>query len=59
MPEHLETTIHDFKTNITRYIRQLERGEYRAVVVKRYRRTVGIFMTVNQAQPDAAEEPFP
>ena len=55
-PEHLETTIHDFKTNISRYIRKLERGEYRAIVVKRYRRTVGIFMTVKRRDKEKAKD---
>lgn len=27
-------TMHDFKTNISKYVRMLERGEYRAVLVR-------------------------
>lgn len=38
-------TIHDFKTNIAKYIRMLQRGYYRAVVVRRYNETVGVFIT--------------
>ena len=38
-------TIHDFKTNISKYIRMLQKGDYRAVVVRRYNETVGVFIT--------------
>lgn len=43
-PHYLECTIHDLKTNISRYLRLLEDGHYRALVVKRYNRPVGMFV---------------
>ena len=44
--EYIYATIHDFKTNISRYIRLLDSGRYRAVVVKRYNKPVGMFLSV-------------
>lgn len=38
-------TVHDFKTHISKYIRMLERGEYRAVIVRRYEKQIGVFLT--------------
>ena len=43
-PHHLYATIHDFKNNISKYIRMLERRQYRAVVVQRRDKIVGIFI---------------
>ncbi len=42
-------SLHDFKTNISKYTRMLERGEYRAVMVQRYRTTIGVYIT-NESQ---------
>lgn len=42
--EYLHTTIHDFKTHISKYISQLEREHYRAVVVYRRNKKVGVFI---------------
>ncbi len=39
-----ETTIHEFKSNIARYIRALEEGRHKGIIVKRYDRPVGLFM---------------
>ncbi len=49
-PEYHTTTIHEFKSNIARYIRALEAGRYRGIIVKRYHEPVGAFIL----HPDAA-----
>jgi antitoxin (DNA-binding transcriptional repressor) of toxin-antitoxin stability system len=38
------TTIHRFKTNMSRHIRELENGLYDAVIVCRHNEQVGLFM---------------
>lgn len=48
--EHIVATIHDFKSNISRYIRLLEQGKYRAVIVRRYDRTIGVFISNNSIE---------
>lgn len=49
MPEvhngYIHTTIHDFKTHISRYIRLLEAGEYRGVLLRRGKTIIGYFLT--------------
>jgi len=40
MQDYLYTTIHEFKSNISRYIRMLEAGTYRAMIVKRNKKPV-------------------
>ena len=42
--EYIHATIHDFKTHFSRYLRMLEREEYRAVMVYRREKRVGIFI---------------
>lgn len=44
---YIVASIHDFKTNISKYIRMLERGDYAAVEVQRYNTMVGLFLTPN------------
>lgn len=41
---YIYATIHDFKTNISRYMRMLQEGRYKGVKVKRYNRVAGIFL---------------
>lgn len=45
-----EVTIHEFKNNIARYLRELERGDYDAVLVKRYNEPVGMFLSFKARQ---------
>ena len=49
MPEihngYIHTTIHDFKTHLSRYLRLLEAGDYRGVMLWRGKRIVGYFLT--------------
>ena len=40
--EYLFTTIHDFKSNIAKYIRALENMRYRAIVIRRYNKPVAL-----------------
>lgn len=59
--EHIITTVHDFKTHISKYMRMLDRGDYRAVLVKRYTKTIGVFQTLGsiknfEARQKAREE---
>ena len=42
--EYLHTTMHDFKTNFSRYLRAIERGEFRGIIVKRYNKKIGAFI---------------
>lgn len=41
---HIFVTIHDMKTNISKYIRQMESGAYDAMVVKRQNKPVGLML---------------
>ncbi len=38
------TTVHDFKTHLSRYMRLLEEGEYKSVIVKRRGEVVGCYV---------------
>lgn len=50
---YLNANTHDFKTNIAKYIRQLELGLHKGIILKRYDKPVGIFMLL----PEAAAAP--
>ncbi len=64
MPDYSEkyitTTIHDFKTNLSKYIRMLEAEHYRAVVVKRRYKIVGIFIPyeARKREEESGIEPY-
>ena len=45
--EHILTSMHDFKTNMSKYTRMLERGDYKAVQVHRYNELIGVFLTLH------------
>lgn len=56
---YIHATIHDFKTNISRYLRYLESGAYRGIVVKRHNTPVGMFVpfkTSGDEKPDRSLE---
>lgn len=55
----LECTIHNFKTHVSRYIRLLEAGQYKAMIVKRHSTPVGIFFLLNDLQRNAAARSGP
>jgi antitoxin (DNA-binding transcriptional repressor) of toxin-antitoxin stability system len=44
--DYLECSIHALKTHISRYLRLLEEGRYKAVIVRRYNRPVAFFMPI-------------
>lgn len=44
--DFLVVSIHDFKTNLSKYIRQLQRGDVRGVVVRRYKKPLAIFAPI-------------
>ena len=46
MKNYREVTIHEFKNNIARYLRELGNGDYDGLVVKRYNEPVGMFFSV-------------
>ncbi len=54
MEEYKYTTVHDFKTHFSRYAREVEQGRYRAVVVKRGRHPVGMFISLKKTQADGS-----
>ena len=56
MGDHIIANIHDFKSNISKYIRLLERGAYKAVIVRRYGKPVGAFVTMNARGKAATEK---
>ncbi|MCB9983393.1 MAG: hypothetical protein H6861_06950 [Rhodospirillales bacterium] len=39
---YLNVTIHQLKSNIARYLRALERGEHKAILIHRYERKVAV-----------------
>jgi len=49
-------TIHDFKTHLSKYIRLLNNGDYKAVRVRKYNEDVGIFMTYNTPNSSQNDE---
>jgi len=46
--DYLECTIHNFKTHVSRYIRMLEEGQYKAMLIKRHNKPVGLFVPVRR-----------
>ena len=55
----IETTMHDFKSNIAKYIRILDQGRFEGVVVKRYNEPVGLFVPMRpKPKPKSDDEYF-
>lgn len=52
LQEYVEVSMHQFKTHIAHYVRMLESGLYRAVIVKRRNKKVGIFMPISIKDED-------
>lgn len=48
---YIYTTIHDFKTNFSKYIRMLRKGPWKAVVVSRYKEDIGFFFLRTRLRP--------
>ena len=53
---HIYATIHDFKTNISRYIRLLEAGSYKGVIVNRYNKPIAVFGVLSPRRLFVEEE---
>ncbi len=45
--EFIHTTMHDFKSNIAKYTRILNRGDYKGVIVKRYNEPLGLYLPMD------------
>jgi hypothetical protein len=58
MPDYLHTTSHDFKSNFSRYLQTLLKGEYDGILVKHYKKPIGVFALLDPPpkQPDPAPE---
>ena len=58
MPEYngpyIYANIHDFKSNISKYIRLLEQGAYQAVYIKRHSKVVGAFIVRKPGKKEGA-----
>lgn len=53
--DYPSVTIHKFKSDIARYLRALEVGRHKGIVIKRYDQPVGVVM----AHPDVVKERGP
>ena len=42
--EYITCTVHKFKSNIAYYMRECEAGRIKGVILKRYDRTVGVYI---------------
>lgn len=51
---HIYCNMHDFKTNLSRYLRELQSGRYKAVVLQRYGKEVAVLVANQIAQAKAA-----
>lgn len=49
---YIYASVHEFKNNVSKYTSLLERGVYKAVLVRRYTTVVGVYMTNVAAQVD-------
>ena len=47
----IHANIHDFKSNISRYIHMIETGRFDGVIVKRYNSVVGLFVPMKRERP--------
>lgn len=55
--DYLEATMHQFKTHIAHYLRLMETGLYKAVIVKRSKTPVGVFMPYPKGKKPRSSEP--
>lgn len=39
----IHASMHDFKTNISRYVAALEAGHYQGIILKRRKKPLGVF----------------
>jgi len=50
--DYVYASVHEFKNNISKYTRLMERGIYKAVLVRRHSEVVGVYMTSVAKQLD-------
>jgi antitoxin (DNA-binding transcriptional repressor) of toxin-antitoxin stability system len=55
MSDYYECGTHALKTNISRYIKWLEEGTYRAIIVKRGTRKVAMLVPLERPKPENAK----
>jgi len=53
--DYIHTTIHDFKTNFSHYVRMIEQHRAQAIIVKRYNKEVGLFIPYKKQQSEKAD----
>ena len=58
--QYIHATIHEFKSNISKYIRLLEKEHYRAVILYRRDEKVGIFIPyeARMREQESGMEPY-
>lgn len=47
---YIHVSIHDFKTNMSRYLRMLERCECRAIIVQRHSTPVAMLVRIKKEE---------
>lgn len=52
--DYIHVNVHDFKTNLSHYVRMMEAGLYRKIVVKRRNKPIGAFILFDRAKHGAA-----
>lgn len=55
----LIVSTHDFKTNLSKYLRLLRKGEVEGIVVRRYRRHLAMMVPLGKAKGKAAPPAAP
>lgn len=50
---YIHVTTHDFKTNLSRYLRMLERGDCRAIIVQRHATPVGMLVPMTRLEKNS------
>ena len=49
--DYLELAVHDIKDNLSAYLRAMEQGRYRGIVIKRYNRSVAMLLPCSARTP--------
>lgn len=57
MSDYFPTTSHDFKTNFSRYLKMLRQGRYDGIMVKHYKKPMGVFVLLEPPSTPLKEEP--
>lgn len=54
MPDYLHLNSHDFKSNFSRYLNALMTGEYEGILVKHYKKPIGVFALLDPPEKTPA-----